>query len=56
MILSQFRNEKHNNEKAKTSNNGYNSLLLMNTKRQTFYIFNLISLYENPNGFVATKS
>tara|TARA_R110002033_G_scaffold121921_1_gene164732 strand:- start:3 stop:233 length:231 start_codon:yes stop_codon:yes gene_type:complete len=41
---------------AKLVNNGYNSLLLMVLKRQTFYIFNLISLSENPNGFFATKS
>ena len=41
---------------AKLVNNGYNSLLHMNIKRQTFYIFNLISLSENPNGFFATKS
>jgi hypothetical protein len=41
---------------AKLVNNGYNSLLLMNLKRQTFYIFNLISSTENPSGFFATKS
>jgi hypothetical protein len=41
---------------AKLVNNGYNSLLLMVLKRQTFYIFNLISLSENPSGFFATKS
>ncbi len=54
-----MRNEMKNgviNKKSTVYNNGYNSLLLMNLKRLTFYIFNPDFQYENPSGFVATKS
>jgi len=43
-------------EKQLKGNNAYNSLLGLVIVRQSFCIFNLISLTENPSGFTATKS